>query len=256
MTNQLSAAFNECSAEIKNLMSSQPEVKAEMLTGWLLNNLPKKIPSIKSKQFTHSAEMNIPPADWEWWFVFSNGNSFAVRIVAKKLEASIDHYNELGSPINGKSQVEQLIEDNAKEGFASMYVLYSTNEQNSSICKNAKSNDGVFWCEANKLLNGFFMNGPRALSPSEILAISNPVSCAFSCPGIYGESMDIEQGFRQHIGHYFPYLSGENNGGTGFRDTPAYIINLLESENNPGGWEMQQHPYPEKSKAILAVDLR
>lgn len=65
----------------------------------------------------------------------------------------------------------------------------------------------------------------------------------------YGEGMDIEQGFRQNIGHYFPHISEKGN--AGFRDTPKDIVDLLESESMPDGWDSTG-----SSKGILVVDLR
>lgn len=75
--NQISTAWNACSAEIKNWLIRQPDVKVESLTSWLLPNLALKSNAIKYKQLPYSAAGQSRVADWEWWFVFSNTSSFA-----------------------------------------------------------------------------------------------------------------------------------------------------------------------------------
>lgn len=254
MINQVGAAFNECSAEIKRMIISNPDVNAETLTGWLLQNLQEKTSKVKYKQFTQSTGGQPEIADWEWWFVFSDQASFTVRIQAIKLDPSSDNDPNLMSDLDGQLQMEQQVERNVKDGFAPMYVIYSTNDHNSSICKNGKTNDGIFWVEADKFRKEFFSNGQRSLSSTDILTFSNPVSCILCCPGIYGEGIDIEQGFRQHIRHYFPHIS--ENGNAAFRYTPQYIIDLLECDSLTDDWEMQNQISQGRSKGILAVDLR
>ena len=255
------AALNECSAEIKNWLIRQPDVDVETLTGWLLENLSAKSNSIKYKPLSHASTNRSTVADWEWWFVFSDTSSFAAKVVAKKLDSSADNYPSLANADNGTLQIDRLLDESAKEGYAAFYVLYSTNDHNSSVCKNGKSNDGIFHGEANKFRNEFITKDRRTLYPVDILSVSNPVSCAFGCPGIYGEGMDKEAGFRQHIGHYFPMRSDHLTEQSqfqelGFRNTPVHIIDLLNNGIVTDSWESQHQHSLNGLKAILVIDLR
>lgn len=259
--NQISTAWNACSAEIKSWLIRQPDVKVESLTSWLLPNLALKSNAIKYKQLPYSAAGQSRVADWEWWFVFSNTSSFAARVLAKRLAPSVDNYTSIAAADNGKQEIDELLDASAKDGYASFYVLYSTNDHNSSICKNGKRKDGIFHVEANKLRSEFIMKDRKTLYPSDILAIANPVSCAFGCPGIYGEGMDKEAGFRQHIDHYFPlradHLADRSDfGESGFRETPRHIMELLDNGTNTDDWEAKHQHVVKGSKAVVVVDMR
>jgi hypothetical protein len=256
-----SEAFNACSAEIKNWLIRQPDVDAGTLTNWLLENLAANSNTIRYKQLSDKSTDISHSADWEWWFVLSDQSSFAARVLAKKLDSSVDNYPEIAGTHNGNLRINQFLDESAKDGYAAFYVFYSTNDRNSSICKNGKSPDGIFHSEANKVRQELMIKEGSPLHLSDILAISNPVSCAFGCPGIYGEGMEREAGFRQHIGHYFPMRSDHLTDQSqfrelGFRNTPAHIIELLSNGTDLNHWEKHHQQNLKGSKAIVAIDLR
>lgn len=259
--NNICKSFNDCSAEVKKWLTKQPEVKEETLTDWLLYNLSEKIPALKYKQFTRSEEGRKTGADWEWWFVFSNKKAFAARIQAKKLKASIDNYPSIAYTSNGKLQIERLLDDSVKDGFASFYALYSTENNHNTMCGGRKNGEGVFLGEANKLRNEFIMQSRRALNPSDILSHTNPISCLFCCPLTYEGGKDVESGFRRHLEQYFPTFSDklgerQNIQELGFREPPNYVKQLLENETIPEWWENEYRFYFEKINAIIVIDMR
>ena len=255
--NELCEALSECSFEIKRWLTKQPEVKEETLTDWFLYNLSEKIPAIKYKQFTRSEEGRKTGADWEWWFVFSKSKSLAIRVQAKKIKLSVDNYPGIAYTKNGKLQIERLLDDSVKDGFASFYAIYSA-EIGPSMC-GLKNGGGMFFAEANKIRNEFILKPRRMLKPVDILQFANPISCLFCCP--FTNQRDIEDGFRRYMQHYFPTFSvssnaQQDNNNLGFRATPNYILQLLNSETLQEQWEAEYQTYIEKSNAIVVVDLR
>ncbi len=253
-------SFTECSADIKKWLAKQPEVKEESLTDWFLYDLSEKVPTIKYKQFTRIEEGRKTGADWEWWFIFSDKESFAARIQAKKLKPTVDNYPGIAYTSNGLLQIERLLGDSAKDGFASFYSFYSTENGGSTMCGGRLNGEGVYLGEANSLRDEFILKGKKPLTPQDILRFTNPISCLFCCPMIFEMSSNIAEGFRQHVKKYFPRLNGnggENNNREelGFRETPRYILELAAGDI-PDWWENEYRFYLARTNAIVTIDLR
>ena len=198
--------FSECSSYVKRWIDKQSEVKEESLTDWLLFNLSEKLPNVRYKQFSRTEEGRKTGADWEWWFVFSDNESFTARVQAKKLKSSVDNYGGLAYTRNGKLQIERLIEDSELEGYASFYAFYSTESGKKSLCKGKLGLDGVFWAEAHKLKTEFIDSGRKKLQANDILKFATPLSCLFCCP-VSGFSKKEFQGYLER---YFPSYSTMN----------------------------------------------
>lgn len=259
--NSLCKSFSDCSAEVKRWLTKQPEVKEETLTDWLLYSLSEKIPAIKYRQFTRTEEGRKTGADWEWWFVFSNKKSFAARVQAKKLKSNIDCYPGIAYTRNDRLQIERLLDDSAKDGLASFYSFYSIENGKSTMCSGQMNGEGVYLAEANKLRDEFILKSRIKLFPQEVLKFCNPVSCLFCCPMTYEAGKNIEEGFRRYLNQYFPTYSSnlgerQNIQELGFRDTPNYIQQLLDTAELPDWWETEYRSYLEKTNAILIIDLR
>ncbi|MFN4256548.1 MAG: DUF6615 family protein [Saprospiraceae bacterium] len=259
--NQICFEFNKCSSQIREWLSEQPEVKEESLTDWYLYNLSKNIPIIKYKQFTRFEEGRKTGADWEWWFVFSDRESFAARIQAKKLKIKGDNYPALAYTSSDRLQMERLLDDGAKDGFASFYAFYSVGEKRDTMCvKKNLENEGVFLSEANKLRNEFLLKPRKQIDTTDILKLSNPVSCLFCCPQTYN-SLSIKEGFRQYVSRYYPDFSidwrGKNNNNQlGFKETPQYIRELIGEEPLPQYWIQERREFFRRTNAVVVVDLR
>jgi hypothetical protein len=258
--NTICKSFNDCSADIKKWLSKQPEVKEESLTDRFLYDLSEKVPTVRYKQFTRTEEGRKTGADWEWWFIFSDKKSFAARVQAKKLKLKSDNYAGIAYTSNGKLQIERLLDDSAKDGFASFYSFYSTEDSGSTMCGGRLNDEGVFIAEANNLRNEFILKGKRTLAPKDILKFTNPVSCLFCCPMTYENGSNIVDGFKRHIENYFPTLNdnrGENSNlnELGFRETPNYILQLA-SGDIPEWWEREYQFNFQRTNAIITIDLR
>jgi hypothetical protein len=257
--NPLCKIFESSSGYIKDWLQDQPELKEESITDWFLYNLSKWTPTIRYKQFTRTEEGRKTGADWEWWFVFSDKESFALRVQAKKLKPNKDNYSSIAYVSGDKLQIERLLDDSAKDGFASFYAFYSTESPESAKCKGFNLKSGVFIGEANILRSEFILKGKKKIEPKDIMKFSNPISCLFCCPNVF-ETGDFAEEFRQHIKNNFPTISDnlQSNNITqdGFRETPQYILSLINEPSIPEWWEQQMRSSIERVNAIVVVDLR
>ena len=159
--NNICKVFNECSNDILNWLSKQPEVKEESMTDRFLFDISEKLPIVKYKQFTRMEEGRKTGADWEWWVLFPNDKSFCARVQAKKLKNDKDNYAGIAYTTNGMLQIERLLEDSNKNDFASLYAFYSSESSKYTLCGGRKGNEGVFITDAEHLKNEILDN-PRA----------------------------------------------------------------------------------------------
>lgn len=256
--------FSDCTAYIKKWISKQPEVGEESITDWFLFNISEKLPYIKYKKFSRYVEGRVTGADWEWWFVFSDSQSFATRVQAKKIRLKKDNYPGLAHTTQGTLQVDKLIEDARTEEMSAFYAFY-TNSDSKTLCKNSCEGNGkgsgVYWCEANKVRAEFIQKGRNKVKDSDVLAISNPIECLFCCPLTFEERNGVE-GFKHYLKSYFPAYneqdenSNSRNDNFGFQETPRYITTLLESEKTPEWYESEYKSKFEGIKSILVIDMR
>ena len=252
--------FCESTAYIKNWIDKQPEVGEESITDWFLFNISEKLPNIKYKQFTRYDEGRVTGADWEWWFVFSNSQSFATRVQAKKIRLNKDNYPGLAHTTQGTLQVDKLIKDARKKSMAAFYAFY-TNSDSKTLCKGKGKGFGVYWSEANKIRTKFIQQGRNTISDSDVLAVSNPIECLFCCPLTFERQNGIE-GFKNYLESYFPTYNEQDENSNirvenlGFQKTPNHISTLLESEEVPDWYESEFRNQIEGVKSILVVDMR
>lgn len=252
--------FSNCSFEVQKWLTKQPEVKEETLTDWLLYNLSERLPIVKYKQFSRSEEGKKTGADWEWWFVFSEKTSFAARVQAKKLKPLQDCYPGIAYTSNNKLQIDRLIEDSEKDKMASLYVFYSQVGSSITKCGLNQKGQGIFIGDAKQLRNEFILKARKKLLAADVIKLTNPMTCLFCCPLIYGAE-NIEGGFNRYVHRYLSALSDETNQidiseKIGFRETPHYILQLLVMEEIPDWWEGEFRQYTENAKAIVLFDLR
>lgn len=256
--NNICKVFNECSNDILNWLSKQPEVKEESMTDRFLFDISEKLPIVKYKQFTRIEEGRKTGADWEWWILFPNDKAFCARVQAKKLKTDKDNYAGIAYTTNGMLQIERLIEDSKKEEYASLYAFYSTESSNHTLCRGRKANEGVFISDAENLKNEI-IDKPRAkYFAQDILKYSNPISCLFCCPMTERLTYD---GLKEHMRDYFPTLYGKStknnneNSPTGFVKTPGRITQFMNKESD-SWWENEYRFSIQNVNAIIVIDLR
>lgn len=259
--NSICGCFIDGATKIKRWLAKQPEVKEETLTDWLLYNLSEESPAIRYKQFNRTEEGRKTGADWEWWFLFPNGRSFVARIQAKKLKHNSDCFPGIAYSKNNKLQIERLLDDSVANGAASFYVFYSVEDAKHTGCKEfgSHSDEGIFLAEANCLRNEVILKGRKVLFPKDLLVYTNPISCLFCCPS-YVLAQNIEEGFRQYLGQYFPTYSENSSKESieevGFRQTPGYILQITTNEILSTEWETEYSSFFENVNAVLVIDLR
>ncbi|MCK0133071.1 DUF6615 family protein [Arenibacter sp. S6351L] len=252
--------FSECTAYVKNWISKQPEVGEESITDWFLFNISEKLPHIKYRQFTRYVEGRVTGADWEWWFVFSNSQSFATRVQAKKIRLNKDNYSGLAHTTQGTLQVDKLIKNARTKGMAAFYAFY-TNSDSQTLCNRNGKGYGVYWSEANKVRTDFIQKGRKKVSDSDVLSISNPIECLFCCPLTFKGQNGVE-GFKNYLESYFPTYNEQDvnsnirSENLGFLKTPNHISTLLESKEIPDWYESEFRNRIEGIKSILVIDMR
>ncbi len=258
--NSICQTFKECSLDIQRWLTKQPEVKEESITDRFLYDLSEKISSIKYKQFTRTEEGRKTGADWEWWFIFSNKNSFAARVQAKKLKNKSDNYTGIAYVSNDMLQIERLLNDSEQDGLASFYAFYTSEFFTNTMCGKQTTDEGIFLGEANKLKAEFILKPRRVLAPTDILRFTNPISCLFCCPLTFKAGTNILQGFRQYIKTYYRNFSDNTQRASnveelGFVTTPNYILEFLSAKLEDY-WEIEYRTRFEKTNALVVIDLR
>lgn len=252
--------FGECSAYVKNWIGKQPEVGEESITDWLLFNISEKLPYIKYKQFSRYVEGRQTGADWEWWFFFSNTQSFAARVQAKKIRLIKDNYSGLAHTTQGSLQIDKLIKDARTKGMAAFYAFY-TNSESKTLCKGNGKGSGVYWSEANRVRMEFIQKGRKKVTDSNVLAISNPIECLFCCPLTFKKQYGV-QGFKKYLESYFPTYNKQDENSNirvenlGFQKTPNHISTLLENQEVPDWYENEFRNRIDGIKSIIVVDMR
>lgn len=252
--NNICQVFNECSYDIFNWLTKQPEVKEESMTDRFLFNISEKLPIVQYKQFSRIDEGKTTGADWEWWFLFPDDKAFCARVQAKKLKNDKDNYAGIAYTRNGTLQIERLIDDSKSEGFASLYAFYSSEVYPKTLCMGDESSQGVFLSEAEQLKSVVIDNPRTKYLAKDLLNYANPLSCLFCCPLSADLSYD---GFKKHLRTYFPTLfkNSTPNDPIGFVKTPHRIIQLLEIDT-ASWWETEYRNYIENVDAIMIIDLR
>jgi len=255
--NNICKIFRECSSDILNWLTKQPEVKEESMTDRFLFDISERLPIVKYKQFSRMEEGRKTGADWEWWFLFPNDNSFCARVQAKKLKNDEDNYAGIAYTKNGTLQIERLIEDSDKDNFASMYVFYSSENSQYTLCEGLKKglkvgNEGVFIGDAVQLKDEIISKPRAKYLARDILKYTNPISCLFCCPMAKELSYG---GLKEYFKKYFPKNIDTDNNQKGFVETPRRISQFMNKESDTW-WEKEYRYYIENVNAILVIDLR
>jgi hypothetical protein len=247
--------LTDCSRFIQDWMTLQPSVKEESLTDWLLFQLSAKSRFIKYRPFTRREE-NRNGADWEWWFLFPNGRAFAARIQAKRLSSIRSNFSSVAYQRKGVPQIDQLRAQSRIDGFPAFYAFYTSLAYPNS-CKLQGLKGGVFLAEATMIYNKFVITPRRPLIASDILKISNPLSCLFCCPLV--QNGDVGNGFVSHLKSYFSSAEGVDEANDlpnmNLRETPDYIENFFYSENPSGYLSAEDEFRFNNVRALMVIDM-
>ena len=194
--------------------------------------------------FTPHIESSTTGADWEMWFVDSDGKCFGFAVQAKKLSKDLD-YDIAYVPKNGYPQIDRLLDYcRQTKDLAPLYCFYNYFDKvNSTLvwpCKSYPEDETLWGCAISHgiIIKNLNTNGRNKIS--DILPVSFPWHCLVCCPVI-------------------------NKNGTGtYSDRAAGFADLLknmESENdlkidNNSDFENPniQDALPERIKVLLEYD--
>ena len=262
--NNICKIFQDCSSDIRHWLAKQPEVKEESMTDRFLFDISEKLSIVRYKQFSRMEEGRKTGADWEWWFLFRDRNSFCARVQAKKLKTNEDNYAGIAYPHPAKEmlQIDKLISDSYKNNFAPMYVFYSSESSRYTLCRGRKGDDeGVFISDAVHLRDEIISKPRKRYLAQNVLQYANPISCLFCCPLADGLTYE---GLKKYFSEYFPTIyygrintkiETDNFIPQGFVKTPDRILQFMNKESDTW-WEKEHWRSVENTNALLVIDLR
>jgi len=254
MSNKDCHTLEASSKYIRNWLAGQPSVKEESLTDWLLYDVAKNSPNFLYRAFKRHEEARKTGADWEWWLLFPTHN-IRLRIQAKKLIPKHNHKPDIARTNKYGLQIDKLLKDSTATNSIPLYALYSGNST-SSQCPNGIRGEGVFIAGGNSIYANFITPGTKFISDSDLLALSNPLSCILCCP--YSSS---------HIDYFSRYYPDDsavlpdrpNDPIRGIHQIlPNYVDSFLENcrDGIPDWWEDEFKQDISDLEAMLVIELR
>ncbi|MFA4987511.1 MAG: DUF6615 family protein [Candidatus Brocadiia bacterium] len=242
------------------------------MTDWLLFDVSQKIPRITYKAFSRQEEARKTGADWEWWFLFASFG-FRMRVQAKKLCPSVDHYPAIAHTNRHGLQIEKLLADARRENFMPFYAFYTT-ETADVMCQMHKNDEGVFMAGGRSIHSEVIAAPRRPISSGDLLKHTVALSCFLCCPLASGAepphdpgSDDGGSGWDRFIRQYYTSelnqeisAGGEQEGAIPgvHRRIPSYVESFVRAgrEGMPDWWEREFHHYIENVGALLVYDGR
>ena len=161
-------------------LQRQPAVKEESITDWLLDYFHQSSPDVRYYEFDRHEEARFSGADWDWWFLLRRG-CFKVRVQAKKLRRGKDHFTELARYNQTGYQIDLLLDSSAAHNFYPLYVLYAKTE-GVERCTRASEPTVLSICSAQETYELIFGAARRRIESKDVLALTIPLECLFSCP--------------------------------------------------------------------------
>lgn len=264
-------ALQALSQYVRIWMQKQPEVKEESLTDWLLFDVSQKIPRITYKAFSRQEEARKTGADWEWWFLFASFG-FKMRVQAKKLCPSADHYPGIAHTNKHGLQIEKLLADAKRENFMPFYAFYTT-ETADVMCQMHRNDEGVFMAGGHSIHAEVIAVPRRPIASPDLLRHTIALSCFLCCPLASGKERmagtspdDSGDGWAQFVRQYYASELGHPPEGEEHTDLlpgvhrqiPLYVQSFVKAvkEGVPDWWEREFHHAIEDVGALVVYDGR
>ncbi|HUU46594.1 MAG TPA: DUF6615 family protein [Acidobacteriota bacterium] len=265
-------ALQESSRFVRDWFRRQPAVKEESLTDWLLFDISQKIPRVTYRAFSHHEEARQTGADWEWWFLFSSF-AFKMRVQAKKLKPSEDHYPGIAHTNQHGLQIEKLLHDAHQTNSMPFYAFYTV-ETAEVMCRMGRNDEGVFMAEGHRIHGDVIAVPRRRIDSSDVLKHTIALSCFLCCPLALGKVAEpgLDPGDRGYawsrfMREYFgsgltqSLSDGEDLDSTipgVHRQIPSYVRSFVEAgeEGVPDWWEKEFHHDIEGIGALVVYDGR
>jgi hypothetical protein len=249
------------SVVVRNWIMDQPEVREESITDWLLYDLRRRIPHIRSVVFNHSEEARKTGADWEWWFLFQDLN-VKMRVQAKKLRAGRNNYSSLAYTNAHGLQIEKLLEDSRANNSLPFYAFY-TSLSETVMCPQNVNDEGVFLAGGNRIYTDFVKYRSRTVSTSDVMTRCVGLSCFLCCPTQDSSGHEFVGFLNSHYRREFRRERGEGPRGSGelrgvHNELPGYVLHLIEhpDQGNTGDWDRNFGRDTAAINALLVYDVR
>lgn len=243
MKNTLGQVARQANDYIAGWLHRQPAVKEESITDWLLDYFHQNSPNVRYYAFDRHEEARSSGADWDWWFLLRTG-CFKIRVQAKKLRRGRDHYSELTRSNQTGYQIDQLLDSSACHNFYPLYVTYAKTE-GVERCRRVSEPTVLSMCSAQDTYELLFGSARRRIESSDMLALTIPLECLFSCPLVCDFSSHGPEELFRHYFQVAPRGRGvesdtpDDRPRRGYEDTvPPIILSLFEAReinNNTEG---------------------
>ncbi len=240
--------FHDVSKYCFDWLNSQPHVKEESLTDWLLYNVSKSNSKVFYQTFTRNEEAQNG-SDWEWWILTqSYGISRAYRLLvqAKKLHSNGDNYPLISYSNKNGMQIDLLIQEAKARNALPLYAFYSCchpdiNEQ----CRNINyiSESLLKWCS--NCINGCYLTSAIALHkkafsvPRHNISEQNLVDCSFAL-SILDKLWDENRGAYDLLSglnsHYTKSIENVSGCVHNYKQLPGYVKFLIERKEEDLSW--------------------
>lgn len=248
--------FRTSVAYIHNWITSQPEVKEESLTDWLLYDVDSHRPEVIYKAFSRHEEARETGADWEWWIVFIDG-AVRLRVQAKKLSSTSDNYPGLAHTNKYGLQIDKLLSDARKVKAFPIYAFYSP-KTSTSKCPLGKTLPSGAHIAGADMVDKTLLFSKRRVTDSDALALSTPLPCLVCCP----LSRDISS-VSNLLNFLRRYLSTDiehepSSPMQGYYESlPPFVSSFIQHRGKvPDWWESEFTDEITGVKAIVVTDLR
>jgi hypothetical protein len=252
--NNLCNIFNAAASYVHHWIERQPAVKEETLTDWLLFEISERTNLVRYRMYTRHEEARLTGADWEWWFVGSKSN-LRLRVQAKKALGTKDLYPDLMRTNAYGLQIEKLIADSKAVNAIPMYAFFSSLSASGLCGRRGPKQEGVFLSSAHRIQSRFLVSGRSKITPAQVLAISNPISCAFCCPLSDRSDSSVDY-FRQYFSEGFVSAQDESSKSGIHDQLPDYVMALLSSNQEILSEGLRTDEAPQGFNSLLVVDLR
>ena len=193
-------------------------------------------------------------ADWDWFFVFSDG-CVRLRVQAKKLFENKNNQIGLLKSNQHGFQIDKLISSAKKKGIFPMYAFFSTNTSPTASPSNPTNPEGAFLCGADIVLSKL-ATSKRNVTPSDALAYSCPLP-HIACTLL--KNSHSAKAFTQKLHNDFQYsgpLTKQGNPLGLSQTTPQFALDVLNRNGFFDGWEQEYESEFEDIDAIVIVDAR
>ena len=263
--------FHNTSEYCYNWLNSQPHVKEESLTDWLLFNISNATSRVIYKAFTRNEE-SYNGSDWEWW-ILTQSYAYRLLIQAKKLNHHSDNYPLISYSNKNGMQIDLLIQEAKTRNALPLYAFYSCcqpdiNEQCRNINYVPKS--VLEWCS--KCINGCFLTSAVALhketfsNPRHNILEQKLIDSSFGLSildiiwGISDDSDNLLTSLNSHYKDNFDKDNFHNISGIrhNYTNLPSYVKVLIEQNKQEDlSWlELEFKRDVENLSGVAIIDNR